>query len=670
MPASAANNRPEDLTARLGVGAGAAQGEALLKALREVKNQIIGNKTKKLLYLHLGAVPKIVSLLAAAAASSSSDSGGISRGGDAAVIVQAAAAIGSFACGVEDGVRAVLDAGAVPHLTSILSHDDEKVVDAGARSLKMIFQSELAPKYDVLQEKNLNFILSLLDSDNENVTELAASIIAHSCETNEQQKALCDAGVLLRFVSLLGGSSNQKDGCLESIAAVIKNNPEVSSRFSCTGNGKALNALANLIQDRYPHTRLLACKCLIAVGHASPCYVEELQIKTKLVLVLVELLEEPGRVGNEAPFSLKTLIADDEELHKQALSVNAIEKLCSILQMSSVQARRLQGILLALAELCSKLEKCRCQLMSPQVLNLIVDALKHDCMDVRVAACDCIRNITRSLKNLSAGCLSSEAFIVRLVQLSHDPSTSVQIAALGALCNIVINCATRKSVLIKCGGVSQLVQLSKSMDSALRSKSVLALRNLMFLADITDKEFILKELTSCTLASLIYDSECSIQEQALALTSDLVDGCSQSVKHVLAEDSIILDAVMRQLQNASSIGVCIQGMFVLSNIAAGSESDKDTVMNYLVPPHTDSCIPSFTIKFLQSKDVLLRVASLWCFVNLTDPASVGSSRRVARLQDAGIVLQLKSMLNDPCLDCKLRVRMILEQCMELETAQA
>lgn len=42
----------------------------------------------------------------------------------------------------------------------------------------------------------------------------------------------------------------------------------------------------------------------------------------------------------------------------------------------------------------------------------------------------------------------------------------------------------------------------------------------MFLADITDKEFILKELTLCTLASLIYGnhkthyilqhSECSI----------------------------------------------------------------------------------------------------------------------------------------------------------------
>lgn len=117
MPTTA-RNRPEDLTARLGEVSGVAKGEALLKVLREVKNQIIGNKTKKLRYLHLGAVPKIVSVLAAAA----------SEGGDSSIIVQAAAAVGSFACGVEDGVRAVVEAGAVPHLIRILSHPDEKVI--------------------------------------------------------------------------------------------------------------------------------------------------------------------------------------------------------------------------------------------------------------------------------------------------------------------------------------------------------------------------------------------------------------------------------------------------------------------------------------------------------------------------------------------------------------
>lgn len=121
MPASAttSSNRPETLIETLTLAKHkSTDTSSLAKVLREIKNQIIGNKTKKLLYLKLGAVPKIVAVLASAA------EGG---GGDAAVIVQAAASIGSFACGVEDGVRAVIDAGAVPLLTQILNHPDEKV---------------------------------------------------------------------------------------------------------------------------------------------------------------------------------------------------------------------------------------------------------------------------------------------------------------------------------------------------------------------------------------------------------------------------------------------------------------------------------------------------------------------------------------------------------------
>ncbi|XP_026664778.1 armadillo repeat-containing protein 8 isoform X1 [Phoenix dactylifera] len=699
MPASATANRPEELVERLGVGGAAAEGEALLKALREVKNQIIGNKTKKLLYLHLGAVPRIVSVLASA-----------EGGGDAALIVQAAAAIGSFACGVEDGVRAVLDADAVPQLTRILSYPDEKVVDAGARSLRMIFQSKLTPKYDVLQEKNMKFLLSLLYRENENVTELAASIIAHSCERHEEQKALCDAGVLQRLVKLLGGPLNQRDACLESIEAIVRNNSEVAQKFACIDNGKALSSLIELIQDRYPRTRLLACICLIAIRHASPCYVQEMQIKTKLILILIELLEEPGKAGDEAPFALTNLIMDEEELHKQAISINAVEKLCNFFYKGPIEARRLQGILLALAELCSKLEKCRSQLISLQVLNFIVDALKHDCTDVRTAACSCIRNISRSLKNLSAGHLSSETVVVPLVQLLHDESSSVQVAALGAICNVAVNFATRKSVFIQCGGVSQLVQLAKSMDSTLRLKSVWALRNLMFLADRKDKECVLMELTVSNLASLICDSEHPIQEQALTLVSNLIDGCGDTFEHAFAEDSAIINALTRILHSASSPGVCMQacnqeaestntlvqvlhlfamhslrdlirtfyrciemlpikGMFLLANIAAGNEFHKEVVLNCLVPPQPNGNNPSFIIKFLQSKENLLRVASVWCIVNLTYRDGLCSSTRVARLRDAGIISQIKTMVNDPCLDCKLRVRMALEQCMDFENSE-
>uniref|UniRef100_A0A453HWW7 Uncharacterized protein n=3 Tax=Aegilops tauschii subsp. strangulata TaxID=200361 RepID=A0A453HWW7_AEGTS len=681
--------RPEELAARLAAGGpggvggpGAGRGEGgegeheRVLALREIKNQIIGNRTKKLLYLRLGAVPAVVAALA-------------EPGASPAALVQAAAAAGSFACGVDDGARAVLAAGAVGHLTRLLAHPDDKVVDACARALRMIYQSKQAPTFDVNNEKNMDFLLSLLDSENENVTELAANIISYSCNSNTEQLALCGAGVPQKLVSLFGGSMNLRDACLESMTAVIRNNWEVASRFASMDHGKAFRSIVALIHDRSPRTRLLACLCLIALGHASPCHFPDRQIKTKLILVLLELIEEPGHVGDEAPLALTTLIKDSVELQKQAFSTNAVAKLSNHLLANTLETRRAVTILLALAELCSKQEESRSQLMSGQVSTLILDALKHDCVDIRIAACSCLKNISRSskvrimllyistfcvhpndsinvvnLQVLSAGRLSCDTVIAPLVQLLYDSSTSVQIAALGAICNIAVNLTPRKSVLLHSGVVSQLVHLSKSMDPTLRLKSVLALRNIMFLMNPKDKDLILKELTVSTLSSLICDSEHSVQEQTLALVQNLLDGYVGSVNYVIGEDGMVINAISRQLNSASATGVCIQGMLVLANMAAGNELNKEAVMDVTVPHRADRIKPSFVVNFLQSKDKQLRVATLWCILNLIYPNSESSSTRVARLQNAGVISQVKNMINDPCLDCKLRVRMVLEHCLD------
>ncbi|VAH91476.1 unnamed protein product [Triticum turgidum subsp. durum] len=657
--------RPEELAARLvaggpgGVGGpGGGRGEGgegeheRVLALREIKNQIIGNRTKKLLYLRLGAVPAVVAALA-------------EPGASPAALVQAAAAAGSFACGVDDGARAVLAAGAVGHLTRLLAHPDDK---ACARALRMIYQSKQAPTFDVNNEKNMDFLLSLLDSENENVTELAANIISYSCNSNTEQLALCGAGVPQKLVSLFGGSMNLRDACLESMTAIIRNNWEVASRFASMDHGKAFRSIVALIHDRSPRTRLLACLCLIALGHASPCHFLDRQIKTKLILVLLELIEEPGHVGDEAPLALTTLIKDSVELQKQAFSTNAVAKLSNHLLANTSQTRRAVTILLALAELCSKQEESRSQLLSGQVSTLILDALKHDCADIRVAACSCLKNISRSSKVLSAGRLSCDTVIAPLVQLLYDSSTSVQIAALGAICNIAVNLTPRKSVLLHSGVVSQLVHLSKSMDPTLRLKSVLALRNIMFLMNPKDKDLILKELTVSTLSSLICDSEHSVQEQTLALVQNLLDGYVDSVNYVTGEDGMVINAISRQLNSASATGVCIQGMLVLANMAAGNELNKEAVMDVTVPHRADRIKPSFVVNFLQSKDKQLRVATLWCILNLIYPNSDSSSTRVARLQNAGVISQVKNMINDPCLDCKLRVRMVLEHCLDNATA--
>lgn len=109
MPASSGWSRAEDLVENLS----SVDTSAKLKALRDVKNQIIGNKTKKLSYIKLGAVPRVVEILAS--------------NNEIPFLVQSAAAVGSFACGVDAGVKAVIESGVLPHLLRMLSNDDQKV---------------------------------------------------------------------------------------------------------------------------------------------------------------------------------------------------------------------------------------------------------------------------------------------------------------------------------------------------------------------------------------------------------------------------------------------------------------------------------------------------------------------------------------------------------------
>ena len=69
--------------------------EAKLRAVRFVKNEIIGSQHKKQCFLELGAVPKIVGILKTQP--------------EKKLTVQAAATLGSFAYGNDTGVTAVVN---------------------------------------------------------------------------------------------------------------------------------------------------------------------------------------------------------------------------------------------------------------------------------------------------------------------------------------------------------------------------------------------------------------------------------------------------------------------------------------------------------------------------------------------------------------------------------
>lgn len=96
----------------------------------------------------------------------------------------------------------------------------------------------------------------------------------------------------------------------------------------------------------------------------------------------------------------------------------------------------------------------------------------------------------------------------------------------------------------------------------------------------------------------------------------------------------------------------MQGMYVLCNVASGNEFHKEGVMKRLFP-QGDDVIQSFVVKFLQSDNSQLRIAAVWTIINLTLPSSTCALDRVTKLRNAGVVSQIKNMVNDPCLDVKV-----------------
>ena len=97
-------------------------------------------------------------------------------------------------------------------------------------------------------------------------------------------------------------------------------------------------------------------------------------------------------------------------------------------------------------------------------------------------------------------------------------------------------------------------------------------------------------------------------------------------------------------------------MYVLSNVASGNEHHKEAVMSELFGQAGNNT-ESILVRFLQSSNSQLRTAAVWAIVNLTLPSSPGACGRVTEFWNAGIVSQLKNMVNDPCLDVKVTTKL-------------
>jgi hypothetical protein len=612
------------------------------KAARFIKNAIIGNKLKKKLYANLGVISSLVDILA-------SDK-------DDYIIIQSAAALGSFAY---DNVKLVNDSGATRLLLRTLTHSNPKVVETAACSLKIVFLSKHCPRSIMAEGDTSKLVVSLLGHPNENVNEVAAAIISRSCDEDngERRDLYWHQGAMGPLLKLLySKSSKTQEAGLEGVAALTCDISHVCTELITRDDGAHLDTIIKFVKDNRARMRLAAISVIANMCQTKTLPPQYQPLTKSLIPMIIRLLsEDPMSV--DAPQILARLVGYNEELQIVATEAEAVPRLGSLLQSTSNE-RLKENILHALSVIASLREECRKQVVEHKLLAPMVASLSSVNPGIRAAACRCCRSLSRSVKHLRTS-LVDAGVATPLFNLLDDPSLDVQIAASATLCNIVLDFSPMKKIVMEGGGIAKLVSLLHSMDPALRLNGLWGLKNLAYEAELPLKEAILNELTYDGMYALMFNEDAAIQEQTLYLLRNFLFEHADSIWSTESQLNDLIKALEKLFalqREKEHLEVLKQAIYVVCNLASpGIDMHKNAVIASTIPPHL--------LYYMDHKSAPVRVAAVWCAMNLSwaDSANLAAAGvRVAKLRELGFDRQLAHMVDDPDLDVRDRVKTALQ----------
>eukprot|EP00850_Spirogloea_muscicola_P013628 SM000093S24439 [mRNA] locus=s93:345893:348673:- [translate_table: standard] len=474
-------------------------------------------------------------------------------------------------------------------------------------------------------------------------------------------------------------------------------------------------------------TRLLACMVLANVWHAGATVTSNCgtvataaEAPARLVADVLQLLDEPGPVGKEAPALLAAWASRSEAMQAAALAAGAVPELAACLCSlpPAAPARQRENILAALAALCATKEHARRQLLDFKMveggnrlqppsasakaaavarhggagprasdflagpgspaLAPVLAGLEHGAPGVRAAACSCLQSLSRSLRNLHQA-LSSGHIFAALVKLLNDHSHAVQASALAALCNIVLDFSPTKAALLHGGALPQICALARSKggDRALQLSALLCLQNALYLAGPPAKAAILAELGFSALLALLQELDPEVQERAISIVRNVTHGAFEDADQIVrhADGGAVLDALARHLSSNSRPQLTLQALSALCNVAAGSCDQKDSVLPLVLQGLPDKLPPSsrgapgsgggtpapLAQLLCHPTCPGLRATAVLCALNLSHPKCCGAQRRVELMRGAGVDAHLRVLLEDPCCDVQYQARAALRQ---------
>ncbi|KAI3641738.1 hypothetical protein MIR68_000228 [Amoeboaphelidium protococcarum] len=629
-----------------------------ISASKFIKNAVIGNKSRKQLFMQMGLIQILVQMIMNPSESEE-------------VRLQAVIIIGSLTYGSDEIIAALVQNGIIVPLLECLIHSSsgsEKLVEAAVKALRALFQHSIVPREDVFQDRYLRALtnlLQLIDGPQHNLATVSASVIARCAETVPQQNRVVRFNALPWLLKALQSAHPKaQESALDAISSLARSNAEVCKSIILMSIeqtphfSNAFQLLMHFIHDKRPQMRLIACTTIVNLYKANAIPSHQEDVKINVLPALVKLLDEDkdAVIRERAPLILGLLVSDSESMQTSCTHNDAIKKLSQLLianvkLRSDLEAespdsdelkqadRIMENVLLCLASVSSKVEECRNQIISQKVLPHIVKALEHPSVAMRSAACQCARSLSRSLKTLRTNLVDAN-IAMPLFKLLSDENLQVKTTASATLCNIVLDFSPMKKVVLENGGVEKIVALIQSMDNDLRTNAVWALKNLLFQADADIKKTVMKHLTFGALEQLINDPEVIIQEQAINLLRNLVCGKEADIAEVFAGfgEQNLISLIEKKLHSESS-GVIAQTLYVIVNISTGNESHKTAIVR-------NENILREIIRCTGHQDADIREATVWCIINLTWPDDVGTSGRVARLRQLGFEDRLRIMTSD------------------------
>lgn len=143
-------------------------------------------------------------------------------------------------------------------------------------------------------------------------------------------------------------------------------------------------------------------------------------------------------------------MSDDSALQSSAIQMNVLNILLKMLDKAKAMDsifydKRLDCALIVIASLSTSNEENRKSIVECKFLSLIVESLSSSNTNLRISACQCARNLSRSVKNLRTN-LFDAGIAKPLLKLLRDSSLIVQITACATICNMVLDFSPIKKV--------------------------------------------------------------------------------------------------------------------------------------------------------------------------------------------------------------------------------